>query len=228
MRLWIPALLVAIALPAVVAPAHAESYTGTVSDVLDAATLVVTLNGQAQTVKLIGVAPARFGAIDWTVQGRDYARQLLLNRSVQLDMDTQPRDAQGRLLAWVFVGGVLANQELVRTGMAVAVPDSLNVRYAGNMVQAQQEATRNGAGVWNPRNHLPSPSPVPTPTPSWTPTPRPSFSATTPPSLRPSASPRVRHDHGRHLGQKKGKGHHKGHGKGHEHHDHEDHEHDDD
>lgn len=234
MRVWIPAVMAAIAVPALIAPAHAETYTGTVTNVLDAADLVVTLNGQTQTVKLIGVAPATYGPVNWTAQGQAYARTMLLGRSVQVETDVQPRDTQGRLLAWVFLNGMLVNQELVRQGMAVAAPDSFNVRYAGNLLQAQQEAARNGAGVWNPNNHLPSPTPYPTPT--WTPypypTPTPVPTWTPRPSYTVTPAPGFRHDHGKHLGQLKHK--HKNKGRGHEHdehehgeHDHDGHDHDD-
>lgn len=213
MRFWMPVLVAALAVPALIAPAHAESYTATVTNVLDAADVVVNLNGQTQTVKLIGVAPATYGPVNWTAQGQTYASNLLLNRSVQIETDVQPRDQQGRLLAWVFLNGMLVNQELIRQGMAVAVPDSFNVRYAGNLMQAQQEAARNGAGVWNPNNHLPSPTPYPTPT--WTPYPTPTPVPTWTPTPRPSYTPvpGTHHDNGLHLGQRKNK--HKGHGKGH-------------
>jgi micrococcal nuclease len=220
MRFWIPIVAAAIAVPAYVAPARAEVYQGTVTDVSDVSTLQITINGQSTPVKLIGVGPARYQALDWTQRGRDHARAMLLGRQVQIDTDVQARDQYGRLLGWVFLNGVLVNQTLIRDGMAVVAPESVNVRYAGNLLQAQQDATRSGAGVWNPNHHLPSPTPYPTPT--WTPTPYPSWTPTPTPS--PWISPRplteAEKKKAKKKGKAKGKGHEKGRGKGHEKHGH--------
>jgi endonuclease YncB( thermonuclease family) len=226
MRFWIPLLAAAIAIPAYVAPVSAESYQATVTGVNDVSHLIVTVNGRLENVKLIGVAPAQFQSINYWQQGRQAAVNMLLNQSVRVDTDVQTRDTQGRLLAWVFVNGVLANEALIRQGAAVAAPDSFNVRYAGNLVSAQQDAARNGAGVWNANNHLPSPTPYPTLSPSWAPTPTPGWSPTPMPTWSPTpkplatAKPGKGKGEGKKKGHEKGKGHQKGKGKGHDKHNH--------
>lgn len=222
MRFWIPLLAAAIAVPAYIAPASAESYQATVTGVNDVSHLIVNVNGKLENVKLIGVAPAQFQGVSYWQQGRQAAVNLLLNQSVRVDTDVQNRDTQGRLLAWVFVNGVLANEALIRQGAAVAAPDSFNVRYAGNLVQAQQDAARNGAGVWNANNHLPSPTPYPTLSPTWSPTPTPSWTPTPVPTWTPTPKPlaTAKPGKGKKKGHEKGKGHQKGKGKGHEKHDH--------
>ncbi|MFN3429385.1 MAG: thermonuclease family protein [Candidatus Sericytochromatia bacterium] len=226
MRFWIPLVAAAIAVPAYVLPAQAEVYQGTVTDVQDVSTLHVTINGQSTPVKLIGVGPARFQSFDWSQRGRDHARAMLLGRQIQVNTDVQARDQYGRLLGWVFLNGALVNQTLIRDGMAVVAPESINVRYAGNLLQAQQDATRSGAGVWNPNHHLPSPTPFPTPTPTWTPTPPPTWTPTPTPS--PWVSPRPLTEaekkkakqKAKQKDHKKGKGHEKSRGRGHDKHNH--------
>jgi micrococcal nuclease len=67
---------------------------------------------------------------------------------VRLELDVQSWDRYQRLLAYVYVGDLMVNAELVRQGYAQVATYPPNVRYADRFRQLQQEARAAGAGCW--------------------------------------------------------------------------------
>jgi micrococcal nuclease len=59
-----------------------------------------------------------------------------------------PTDRYGRVLAWVWIGGTLVNEAMVRRGWAGTYTVPPNVKYAQRLVRAQSEARASGAGLW--------------------------------------------------------------------------------
>ena len=75
-------------------------------------------------------------------------RELVAGRVVRLYFDVQRRDRYGRLLAYVCVGEVFVNAELLRQGFAQLMTIPPNVRFAEIFVHLQQEAREAGRGLW--------------------------------------------------------------------------------
>jgi micrococcal nuclease len=75
-------------------------------------------------------------------------RQLVAGQAVRLELDVQPWDRYQRLLAYVYVGTVMVNAELVRQGYAQVATYPPNVRYADHFRQLQQDARQAGVGRW--------------------------------------------------------------------------------
>jgi endonuclease YncB( thermonuclease family) len=216
MRFWLPAALAALTVPALFAPAaHAESYSGLVTRVADTATVYVRLDdGRTVVTRLLGVAPARVGSVDYALKGREYLASRIYNHRVRLDTDTQTHDPQGRLLSWMWLGDTLVNRAIIRDGMALASWESVDRRYASELAQAQSDARTSRTGIWAVATGTATPAPWPSaswrpsPVPAWTPRPR----------WWDDHKNDTRHDHGKHKGKGHDKGHDKGHGKGHEKH----------
>jgi hypothetical protein len=78
-------------------------------------------------------------------------RQLVDGQRVRLELDAQVRDQYGRLLAYVWVGNVMVNAELVRRGYAQVMTIPPNVKHAELFVRLQREAREAGRGLWAPR-----------------------------------------------------------------------------
>lgn len=102
-------------------------------------------------VRLIGIdAPEReqsFGPA-----AREALIHLLrLGSSVQLQVDVAPRDRFGRVLAYVWLGSTLVNEQMVRDGWAVLYTVPPNVKYADRLRRAQNEARIAGTGLWAQR-----------------------------------------------------------------------------
>jgi micrococcal nuclease len=82
---------------------------------------------------------------------RDFLKQLLpRGSSAALETDTELKDAFGRTLAYVWLpDGRMANEELVRAGLALAFPyKGVNVRHLPRILAAQQRAQEQRAGFW--------------------------------------------------------------------------------
>ena len=75
-------------------------------------------------------------------------RRLVEGKTVRLEFDADTFDQYGRSLAYVWVGPVMANLEMVRLGYANAYTVPPNVRYEDKFRQAEREAREAGRGLW--------------------------------------------------------------------------------
>ena len=78
-------------------------------------------------------------------------RQWVQGKNVRLEYDVQTRDRFGRLLAYVFVGDIMVNAELLRDGFAQPLTIPPNVRYAERFRGLAAEARRARRGLWGGR-----------------------------------------------------------------------------
>lgn len=136
--------------------------------VVDGDTVRVRIQEREERVRLLGVdAPERSISprLDqqsrrWGIPADDlgrwgrlaaaYARRRLSDQRVGLELDVQERDEFGRLLAYVWLGRVLFNLELVREGYAWVYLPPPNLRYAEQLSACQREAQRSRRGLWGP------------------------------------------------------------------------------
>jgi micrococcal nuclease len=147
-------LLVTLALPVKLLAGAASEPVGrqdpscVVSHVVDGDTFYCR---DGRRVRLIGIdSPERrqsFGS----VARHALATLLPSGASVRLEADVAPRDRYGRVLAHVWVGSTLINEQMVRDGWAVLYTVPPNVKYADRLRRAQNEARASGAGLWAQR-----------------------------------------------------------------------------
>jgi micrococcal nuclease len=78
-------------------------------------------------------------------------RQLVpVGTHATLELDVQPRDRYGRLLAYLYTrDGRMANEEMVRAGYALLYTYPPNVRHVERMRAAQQGAKAARRGLWS-------------------------------------------------------------------------------
>ena len=154
--LYLAGVLVLLVL--VPAPAGAQSHAGPayVTRVVDGVTLYADVDGRIETVRYLGVRVPRiddpnYGNSPYAVAAREANRRLVEGQWIYLLFDGQPRDAQGRLRAWVWRDGLFVNGALVRDGWAVgAVTDP---RLAEYFATFETSARQEGRGLWrSPRS----------------------------------------------------------------------------
>lgn len=146
--------LLILACLAVTAPATARpELTGTVVKVVDGDTIHVRIASRIEKVRYIGVDTPEVhhptkgeqpGGREATAQNR----ALVGGRPVRLELDVQERDRHGRLLAYVWVGEVMVNAELVRRGYAQVMTVPPNVRHQHLFVKLQRDAREAERGLW--------------------------------------------------------------------------------
>ena len=148
--LRLPLLLVPLLLAS---PAQGEPVEGTVVRVVDGDTIHVKVGDYVEKVRYIGMNMPEIHHPTKGEQpgGREAAemnRRLVGGKRVRLELDVRSRDRYGRLLAYVWVGELMVNAELVRLGYAQVMTVPPNVRHQELFVKLQREAREAGRGLW--------------------------------------------------------------------------------
>jgi micrococcal nuclease len=136
-------------------PVHArgETLEVLVTRVIDGDTIVVTVGAVSQRVRYIGVnSPElhhpRRGEEPGGREAAAVNRALVQGQHVRLERDVRTRDRYGRLLAYVWIGDVMVNAELVRLGYAQVMTVPPNVRHQERFLKLQREARESQRGLW--------------------------------------------------------------------------------
>jgi micrococcal nuclease len=145
--------LLGLVLPAAAQPA----LEGIVVRVVDGDTIHVRLGERVEKVRYIGVNTPEIHHPSKGEEpgGREAAvvnRELVNGRRVRLELDAQPRDRHGRLLAYVWVDETMVNAELVRRGFAQVMTVPPNVRHQTLFLKLQREARAAGRGLWSEKH----------------------------------------------------------------------------
>lgn len=134
------------------------SIKAVVTRVVDGDTVEISLDGQAQKLRYIGINTPETVDPRRPVQcfGKEASnenKKLVEGREVYLDKDVSETDRYGRLLRFVYLkqpdGGVLfVNDYLVRQGFAEASTFPPDVKMSEQFKEAQEEARVNNRGLW--------------------------------------------------------------------------------
>ena len=147
------ALVLVVLLLALAAPAPATTLEGAVVRVVDGDTIHVRIGDRVETVRYIGVNTPevhhpRRGEEPGGRQATEVNRQLVAGKQVRLELDVRARDRSGRLLAYVWIGDLMINAELVRLGYAQVMTIPPNVRHQDLFVKLQRDAREARRGLW--------------------------------------------------------------------------------
>jgi micrococcal nuclease len=147
-------LTLCTALAATAGPAHAQSQLGPayVTRVVTGDTLYAEIGGRLEIVRYLGMNAPRvehpsYGPARYAVAAREANRRLVEGKWVRLVFEGAPRDAEGRLRAYVWVGPVFVNAVLVHRGYGEAASAS-SAGHAGYFSMLQEGAQRDGRGIW--------------------------------------------------------------------------------
>jgi len=122
--------------------------------VVDGDTIVVNYNGTNEKVRLIGVDTPESVHVDKSknteegVKVSDYTKSQLTGKKVALELDVQERDKYGRILAYVYLDGVMYNKTLLEIGYAKVATYPPNVKYVDEFTKIQEKARENKVGLW--------------------------------------------------------------------------------
>jgi micrococcal nuclease len=135
-------------------PAWSVTFTATCVSAYDGDTITVRRDGAREKIRLLGIDTPEMGQRPWGLKARDYTRSLVLNKTVRVETDVQPRDRYGRLLGYVYVGNVFVNEAIVRAGHGMLLTYPPNVAHVDTFRAAQTAAQNSGVGIWNRANPL--------------------------------------------------------------------------
>lgn len=131
-----------------------ETNTVKVTRVVDGDTIIVNLNGKEERVRLIGIDTPESVHPDISKnlpEGKtayEFTKSKLEGKEVVLEFDVQERDKYGRLLAYVYIDGVMFNKTLLEEGYAKVATYPPNVKYVDEFTEIQKVARENNKGFW--------------------------------------------------------------------------------
>jgi micrococcal nuclease len=102
-----------------------------------------------RSVRLIGMNTPEIGQPYYN-EATQYAASLVQGQVVGLAYDVQRVDQFGRTLAYVYVGDLFVNLEIVRAGYANAYTVQPNSVYSAAFLDAEREARNAARGLWTP------------------------------------------------------------------------------
>jgi micrococcal nuclease len=120
---------------------------------IDGDTIEVRLGDRREEVRYIGVDTPETVKPGTPVQCFGHRasavnRRLTEGRMARLSFGVERRDAYGRLLAYVRVGGRFVNAALVRRGLARSLTIAPNDRFAPLFRRLERRAAVAGRGLW--------------------------------------------------------------------------------
>jgi len=135
-------------------PPRPRSVPAAVVKIVSGDTIHVFVNGDVERVRYIGVTAPDAGdgnPASGDPQGRDalqFNRGLTNAKNVRLEFDVQERDPEGRLLAYVWLGDVMVNAEVIGHGFGQVVTGGPNIRHQETLLRRQDQARAARLGIW--------------------------------------------------------------------------------
>ena len=128
---------------------NSTKLEGTVVRVVDPDTIEVNLsNGKREKVRLLQIQVPTGRSCG--PEAMDRINELILGKTVQLELDAKKRDQEGRLLAYVYVNGKSVQQALLNEGLA-KVSSSSQGKYADQYRAFEDHAKALEKGSTGPR-----------------------------------------------------------------------------
>jgi micrococcal nuclease len=129
------------------------SVTATVSRVIDGLTIEVEYQGKQEEVRYLGlqmpeIPPLRPGAVFSRQEAAAANRRLVEGKTVRLEFDTAAQDREAPLLAYVYVGEVMVNAELIRQGVVRVTTNQPRIKHRELLLTLEQEAREAKRGLW--------------------------------------------------------------------------------
>ncbi|MDD5633685.1 MAG: thermonuclease family protein, partial [Candidatus Omnitrophica bacterium] len=139
--------------PAQNASAGSKEYY--VQNVIDGDTIALA---DGKHVRLIGINTPEIKRRDgntwvldpepYAVKAQEFSGRMLFNEKIELEFDSEKEDRYGRVLAYVYVHGKMANLEIVRNGYAWVYTFPPNTKYYDRFIEAEREARQAKRGLW--------------------------------------------------------------------------------
>jgi micrococcal nuclease len=86
---------------------------------------------------------------EYAISAKNFNEELVAANNVRLEFDESAKDKYGRWLAYVYTdNGMMANEELLREGLATVYTFPPNTKYYKRFLEAQEEAKNNKRGMW--------------------------------------------------------------------------------
>lgn len=128
--------------------------------VVDGDTMKVSIDGKKETIRLLlvdtpeSVKPGLPEPQPFAIEASNFAKKMLTDKDVQIELDVSERDKYGRLLCYLYLDGKMFNETLLEQGYArVAYVYPPNVKYVDQFRTIQDKARARGLRIWSIENY---------------------------------------------------------------------------
>ncbi|MGD6872648.1 thermonuclease family protein [Sutcliffiella horikoshii] len=128
--------------------------------VIDGDTIKVIINNKEENIRFLLVDtpetnhPRMDGPQPFGPEAKEFMEEFMEGGKIEIELDVSERDHYGRILAYVYVNGVSAQEELLKRGLArVAYIFPPNTRYVDTYQAIQEKAQAEGIGIWSVENY---------------------------------------------------------------------------
>lgn len=140
--------------------ANVDGMKVSVTKVVDGDTIDVKMpNGTEERVRFILVDTPetkhpKIGVQPFGPEASNFTAEKISGQDVLLEFDAQERDRYGRLLAYVWLGEELVNEQLIKHGLARVAVFPPNTKYVDQFRATQEKARQAELGIWSIENYV--------------------------------------------------------------------------
>lgn len=115
--------------------------------VIDGDSIIVEAAGRGLEVRLIGVDAPEYKQ-EFSRKAKEFTLGFCFRQRLRLEFDKEITDRYGRVLAYVYKGDTMLNEEIVKAGLAVTLPVKPNTKYRQLFDKAEAYAKKHKTGFW--------------------------------------------------------------------------------
>ena len=122
-----------------------------VERIADGDSIEAVIKGTREQIRLIGIDAPELAQRPWGKKAKKYLEELVAASGweLRIEYDVEKRDQYSRILAYLWTrDGMLINEEMLRSGLAVLFTFPPNVKYVDRLRAAQVIARENTTGIW--------------------------------------------------------------------------------
>lgn len=82
-------------------------------------------------------------------EAKEFNQKLVEGKEIKTEFDIQKKDKYGRTLAYVYIGKIFVNAELIKNGLANLYTFPPNVKHTDYFLGLQNEAQSKKLGIWS-------------------------------------------------------------------------------
>jgi micrococcal nuclease len=123
---------------------ESEKNTHRITEIIDGDTVVAS---GGERIRLLGINAPEEGMYFYS-ESAEVLEIILINKDVKLEKDVSDRDIYGRSLRYIFMNDLFVNLEMVKRGFANIYTYPPDVKYAGEILEAERYARENNLGIW--------------------------------------------------------------------------------
>jgi micrococcal nuclease len=133
------------------APVAAKQMV-TVNRAISGSTVELTVAGQVQKVRLVGVNAPTFNQKPWGAAAKERLEEIIQesDRKFLLELEpTEPQGASNYRYGYLWRNNTLVNEQLIREGQGLAATQYVLPKYERQLVRAQAYARLMAVGIWS-------------------------------------------------------------------------------